>query len=1595
MTNQTTTQDSNALKVSVIVTNYNYGHYLEACLESLRAQNCAPDEIIVVNDGSTDGSAKVLSGLDDVVVIDQPNGGQAAAFNTGFLASSGEIVIFVDADDKLHHHAVEVIRRLWTDNISALSFCLNVIDRRGRGIGQYAMDLPDGDLLPRLLNQLTIPFMPTSGNAFRRAAIEWAFPLPTARWRISADALLIRAAVLSAPIRQIRQVLGAYRVHGQNNYFRAGSTGMWKTNRGLRDIAQAGLDLIEIADRGGRELTRAERAKLLMASVRCQLKAEILKFDPKALGLFQRSVLRLSRGTRLTLSLALYLYAAKYSRRVRGWAVDPRFCPRVLMAVPDIIRGRELTRDLAEIVAVRSPFDTSLSPDGAGPKDPLEWLTGPEWVRDHSTGGADLCGISGWLELRRAWTGSAALNVDLAPSSGSPVSVSVFHNGLPVGSHDLTAREIVQFKLPGKNAGLLTLDSFEFRSSDLVPGRFGPLSRMWRRSVRFQVRGISLVREIAEPAAGVLQMASPVSMALLGDVVQTANGRVLSGKRLIGSGETLSLALPPLKPPYCLSLRLSREQVPGHLSVTMDGRALCSADLMPGGSCLIEMPSHLSVFDSPAVLQFGFQPNDFLDDLTVTIDALSWMPQAVEGRYGLPTLTPGGWVGPGSGRPLADFLGAGWSQTSDGTAVMHGGTAQLILSQAAVSRDTVLCLDLEPLDLQAVQENLVLVICVNGEMCAEVQLAGPARIDVNMAGFLSGPRHKVEVDLYAATRPAASDQAGDHGGIQLNGLGLAPQKNTGALSPQKVLPEADMQVTRRLSDLGVALRQGASEVDLAALREDLASGIAALSASAARGNLSADDFARMAALSAKLPMQSGSTEVPPAAPNNWERDLALQMLRGPAFVTLRGIALRDLPEMTPDFAEVLGAYLVADPIAGAERTELRLYQDYLVEMMDQVRVALASFPDDSPLGALAGAMVTAFRPRQLLFSDLPLRPHVQAFGRALEAKLLRAGHDLFAPQIHAKEARRGKPRIGVILHNTVPSPETWIWRSLLRKLPRDAAEITLFLTEQNDAPTSGFEGCNTVGLAGHSLASAVLAIRAAQMDVLLLGANFYGHCFMTELCAHRLAPRQMALSAVFPATTGLSSVDTFVLGKSVAPRRVESDYSETVIWAPGTGQTFDIPQAPELAPEMRKVTRRRLGVSENAVMLVSGAMQNKIGADVLSVWVQALADVPDAVLVLYPFATSWQQCYDAPTFRARLTAVCKAHSVDLARVRVLPPIPNREVKQVLAAADVYLDSFPYSGATTTVEALECGVPVVALQGRTQRGQQAAGWLLEFELRDLVAKSKPAYIKILTDLANSEARRAQMRGRIAAARDKAMGQRGFAKWLEACLLPQLTQLDKPRYLFHHMPKTGGTSLKAVFATWFDLVEDYRPPWAYIMPPKLDLQSIGPKKMLCGHFAADTAPLTERYPETGDPKRWRKISFVRDPLERAISIHAYEKKLRLEYDQTYEPIPLGEYLRTNQGIFLSHFECDESNWRAALDSYWFIGTLERLPESLDSLAAKLGKPAPEFLPHDNITSREEDVSEEDIAIFRTNNAVEYEIYAEVAARLGGLLSQHSGD
>jgi glycosyltransferase involved in cell wall biosynthesis len=92
--------DARTLTVSVIIPAYNCAAYIQAAVDSALKQSRVPDEIIVVDDGSTDGTDRVLAKYEAPVrVIRQVNAGESAARNTGLRAARGDLIAFLDGDD--------------------------------------------------------------------------------------------------------------------------------------------------------------------------------------------------------------------------------------------------------------------------------------------------------------------------------------------------------------------------------------------------------------------------------------------------------------------------------------------------------------------------------------------------------------------------------------------------------------------------------------------------------------------------------------------------------------------------------------------------------------------------------------------------------------------------------------------------------------------------------------------------------------------------------------------------------------------------------------------------------------------------------------------------------------------------------------------------------------------------------------------------------------------------------------------------------------------------------------------------------------------------------------------------------------------------------------------------------------------------------------------------------------------------------------------------------------------------------------------------------------------------------------------------------
>lgn len=161
-----------APRVSIVIPCYNQARYLGEALESLAAQDHPTLEIVVVDDGSTDGPERIARRYPGVRVIHQKNAGLSSARNAGLRATQGEFVVFLDADDRLRPGAIRIgVERLIANRAAAFTAgrCA-MIDDAGRRLPIEQRPLPRTDHYDALLRECFI-WMPAA-VMYRRARVE-------------------------------------------------------------------------------------------------------------------------------------------------------------------------------------------------------------------------------------------------------------------------------------------------------------------------------------------------------------------------------------------------------------------------------------------------------------------------------------------------------------------------------------------------------------------------------------------------------------------------------------------------------------------------------------------------------------------------------------------------------------------------------------------------------------------------------------------------------------------------------------------------------------------------------------------------------------------------------------------------------------------------------------------------------------------------------------------------------------------------------------------------------------------------------------------------------------------------------------------------------------------------------------------------------------------------------------------------------------------------------------------------------------------------------------------------------------------------------
>ena len=211
---------------SIIISSYNYSRFLKQCIESALSQTYPQTEVIVIDDGSSDGSAEIIAGYGDKIKsIIKTNGGQASVFNLGLRISRGKIILFLDSDDLMMPSVVKTAVELFQipDTVK-VHWPLWFIDEKGvkTGKAMHQEDLAEGDLREALIQGGPggYNWPSTSGNAWSRVFLEEIFPIPEKDYRIGPDTYISAFAPLFGTVRKISEPQGCYRIHGANNTYK-------------------------------------------------------------------------------------------------------------------------------------------------------------------------------------------------------------------------------------------------------------------------------------------------------------------------------------------------------------------------------------------------------------------------------------------------------------------------------------------------------------------------------------------------------------------------------------------------------------------------------------------------------------------------------------------------------------------------------------------------------------------------------------------------------------------------------------------------------------------------------------------------------------------------------------------------------------------------------------------------------------------------------------------------------------------------------------------------------------------------------------------------------------------------------------------------------------------------------------------------------------------------------------------------------------------------------------------------------------------------------------------------------------------------------
>lgn len=413
----------------------------------------------------------------------------------------------------------------------------------------------------------------------------------------------------------------------------------------------------------------------------------------------------------------------------------------------------------------------------------------------------------------------------------------------------------------------------------------------------------------------------------------------------------------------------------------------------------------------------------------------------------------------------------------------------------------------------------------------------------------------------------------------------------------------------------------------------------------------------------------------------------------------------------------------ANALQPHERQPIEIRAAAMIDRGD-VEAGLALYRD---LLARGDDRETAARHLVLMHYD-PAQTNATLFAalNAFAERHLRVSGPPFAARRDANPKRA--LRIGWLSPRFAEGPVAVFLTGLLRAFDRNRFKhLLIALQPGGDAATERLKGLadEWFDLSGLDDARLLQRLRALELDVLI---DLAGHSTANRLAvvAQRVAPVQVSWLDWFD-TTAAPSMDAWISDPWLTPDDSTQRFTERLLRL-DTGRFCYTP--PDDAPPATYA-------GDGTVVFASFNRLAKLNASVLETWAAILRRVPAARIDL------GARLLDDDATRTYTIERFAAHGIGADRLRLHGQRPYRELLAAYRAVDIALDPFPFSGCTTTCDALYMGAAVVALPGETFVSRQSASLLQRLGRDAWIARDREEYIERAVDLAaNVAARRGE-------------------------------------------------------------------------------------------------------------------------------------------------------------------------------------------------------------------------------------------------------------